>query len=75
MHSLLVLITQELASIRQQLGPESELLLQGVSYKQESGIDILGPIETLAIVKYRSPKTSPVATPILIQVDKRHPVV
>ena len=41
MHSLLVLITQELASIRQQLGPESELLLQGVSYKQESGIDIL----------------------------------
>ena len=37
MHSLLVLITQELASIRQQLGPESELLLQGVSYNLEYG--------------------------------------
>ena len=41
MHSLLLLITQELANIRQQLGPESELLIQGVYYNREYRVSLI----------------------------------
>ena len=85
MHSLLLLITQELANIRQQLGPESELLLQGVSYKLEYRIWIVVIFDNWAqqkgVQRHRNPKTSSVETLFLIRVSqqsfwgKKSPVV